>query len=60
MSIALTQKVRELSDALDTVTKRLQAAEARLSSLESGYTDQQQPIEAPPKRRGRPQKYENV
>ena len=60
MSIALVQKVKMLSDALEAMTKRLEATEARLSSLESGYTHQQQPIDAPPKRRGRPPKHENV
>jgi hypothetical protein len=60
MSIALVQKVKSLSDAIEALTERLKAAEARLSSLESGYTDQQQPLDLPPKRRGRPPKNENV
>jgi hypothetical protein len=60
MSIALTQQVKALSAAIEALTERLKAAEARLSSLESGYTDQQQPLDLPPKRRGRPPKYENV
>ena len=58
MSIALVQKVKSLSDAIEALTERLNAAEARLSSLESGYNLQHTPID-PPKRRGRPPKHEN-
>ena len=51
MSIALTQKVKELEKlVLDLI--------ARVEALESGYNPQHTPID-PPKRRGRPPKHEN-
>lgn len=52
MSIALTQKVKEL----ETLVRELKD---RLEALESVYNADQDPVD-PPKRRGRPPKHENV
>jgi len=53
MSIALTQKVKEL----ETFIKELAA---RLEALEKGYTADSQPSnEEPPRRRGRRPKHED-
>lgn len=52
MSIALTQKVKELE-------AMVQELMARLELLESVYNAGQDPVD-PPKRRGRPPKHENV
>lgn len=54
MSIALTQKVKELEAAVKELT-------ARLEALESVYNEQHSPVNTDlPKRRGRPPKHENV
>lgn len=53
MSIALTTKVKELE-------ARLKEALERIDALEKAYNTEQLTEIDPPKRRGRPPKYENV
>lgn len=53
MSIALTQKVKELETRLQEVLQRLE-------TLEKVYNDENVNEIDPPKRRGRPPKNENV
>lgn len=58
MSIELTQKVKVLNARMDDLLAQAEALEARLKALENVYTLDKD-TQDPPKRRGRPPKYEN-